>query len=66
MNRLVIRNDEELFAATERAQQIMGFTEGSAEEREMDEIADAVDQYAASLLIQSRAANDDIPPPAFY
>ena len=54
-NRLVIRNDDELKAAIERACQLMGCTNGSDEERELAEIADAVEVYEVS---SKGAAND--------
>ncbi len=56
---LVIRNDVELLAAVDRAQELLGCVEGSAEQRELEEIAEAVEQYTQLALAQRNAANDD-------
>jgi hypothetical protein len=53
----VIRKDDEFLAATERAQELMGFTDGSAEEREMEELADAMQVYENSLAMLRGVAN---------
>ncbi|MBN9452209.1 MAG: hypothetical protein J0I42_09685 [Bosea sp.] len=55
---LVIRNDVELLAAVDRAQELLGCVEGSAEQRELEEIAEAVEQYTQITLAQRHAAND--------
>jgi len=56
---LVIRNDEELLAAVDRAQELLGCVDGSAEQRELEEIAEAVEQYTSAALAQRNVANDD-------
>ena len=53
MPRLVIRNEEEMNAAIERAQELMGFTNDSDEEREMAAIADAVKVYEDALALMT-------------
>ncbi|UZF95528.1 hypothetical protein [Bosea sp. NBC_00550] len=53
MPRLVIRDEEEMNAAIERAQELMGFTNDSDEEREMAEIADAVKVYEDALALMT-------------
>ena len=61
MSRLVIRNEEELHAAIERAQDLMGCTNDSDEERELAAIADAVKVFEDTLAMMKgvgdRAAN---------
>ncbi len=51
MTRLIIRNERELSAALERADELIGCPEGSKEERELEHISDAVDRYQQSIDI---------------
>ncbi len=54
-----IRNDVELKAALDRAGELMGLGDGDDEFHEMEDIADAIERYLASLRFQRLAANDD-------
>jgi hypothetical protein len=51
MARLIIRNEEDLTAALKRAEDLMGCTDDSDEERELEEIADAVDLYHDAITV---------------
>ncbi len=56
MARLVIRNEEDLAAALERADELMGCTTDSDEEREIAAIADAVETYLQSISVAGKAS----------
>lgn len=54
-----IYSDVELKAALDRVAELMDFVDGSDEFHEMEDIADAIERYIASLRFQRLAANDD-------
>ncbi|WP_038367806.1 hypothetical protein [Bosea sp. UNC402CLCol] len=56
MGRLVIRNKQDLAAALERADELMGCTTDSDEEREIAAIADAVETYLQSISVAGKAS----------
>lgn len=48
---ITIRNDEELTAALARADEFAGCTPGSDDEKELAEIADAINVYTDSMRV---------------
>jgi hypothetical protein len=60
---LVIRNDADLTAALNRADELMGCTDCSDEARELAEIADAVELYTDAMHVLRKVGEDEPNPP---
>lgn len=56
---LVIRNDAELTAALKRADELTGCTDCSDVERELAEIADAVELYTDAMHVLRKVSEDE-------
>jgi len=67
MARFIIRNEDELNAALDRAIYLAGSAKGGEEERELGEINAAVELYEQSLAVETAASRstrrtrDDVP-----
>lgn len=61
MGRMAINNEDELAAALKRAQDLLGFAAGSAEEHELAEIEYQLQLNASPLWAMAHQSNNNWP-----